>query len=54
MMWKGSYGYYVINEFPWVMNCYKGTPHESFNKTAGDGGGNQGGMTPPGGPPPGP
>lgn len=60
MMWKGSYGYYVINEFPWVLNCYKGTPDESFNKTAGNdggtqgggsqGGGSQGGM--PGGPPP--
>jgi len=48
MMWKGSYGYYVINEFPWVMNCYKGTPHESFNKSSGGGG-----MNTPGNPPPG-
>ena len=57
MMWKGSYGYYVINEFPWVMNCYKGTPDSSFDKTASEGGdtqgGQQGGMMP-GGPPLGP
>ncbi len=50
MMWKGTYGYYVINEFPWVLNCYKGTPDSSFNKGGGDaggdsqGGGQQGGM----------
>lgn len=29
---NGQYGYYVINEFPWILNCYKGTPHSSFNK----------------------
>lgn len=46
MMWKGSYGYYVINEFPWVLNCYKGTPDPSFDKSGGGEGG-QGGMGPP-------
>ncbi len=52
MMWKGSYGYYVINEYPWVLACYKGTPDPSFDKSGGDdggGGGNQGGS---GRPPP--
>lgn len=29
----GQYGYYVIDQFPWVLNCYSGTPHESFNKS---------------------
>ena len=33
MMWKGSYGYYVIDAYPWVLNCYKGTPNDSFNKS---------------------
>ncbi len=56
MMWNGSYGYYVINEFPWVLNCYKGTTNASFDKGGGEGGtggemggGMSGGM---GGPPP--
>ncbi|MEQ8315563.1 MAG: YHYH protein [Gammaproteobacteria bacterium] len=57
MMWKGSYGYYVINEYPWVLACYKGTPGSSFDKAAGggeqggQGGGSQGGMMPPPGGP---
>jgi len=56
MMWKGFYGYYVINEYPWVLACYKGTPDASFNKSEGNTGEqggqqNQGGMGPP--PPPG-
>ena len=32
MMWKGSYGYYVVNAYPWVLSCFKGTPNTSFNK----------------------
>ena len=28
----GQYGYYVTNAFPWVMNCFKGTPDSSFSK----------------------
>lgn len=54
MMWNGSYGYYVINEFPWVLNCYKGTTDSSFNKGGGEA--TEGGMGGPGmggGPPPG-
>ena len=30
----GVYGYYVIDAFPWVLNCYKGTPDDSFGHTA--------------------
>jgi len=26
----GQYGYYVTDSFPWVINCYKGTPDSSF------------------------
>ena len=29
---NGVYGYYVTNAFPWVMNCFKGTPDPSFAK----------------------
>ncbi len=29
---NGQYGYYVTNAFPWVMNCFKGTVHPSFQK----------------------
>ena len=39
MMWNGAYGYYIIDAFPWVLNCYRGTPHVSFNKSAGGPGG---------------
>ncbi len=46
MMRNGAYGYYVVNEYPWVLACFKGTPDSSFNKTVG-GGGTQSG--PPGG-----
>lgn len=28
----GVYGYYVIDSYPWVMNCYKGTPDSSFSQ----------------------
>ena len=26
----GQYGYYVTNSFPWVLNCFSGTPDDSF------------------------
>ncbi|MGA1054360.1 MAG: YHYH protein, partial [Pseudohongiellaceae bacterium] len=39
MMWNGAYGYYIIDAFPWVLNCYRGTPNVSFNKSAGGPGG---------------
>jgi hypothetical protein len=57
MMRNGSYGYYVVGQYPWVMACFQGTPHSSFAKSAGGGGsgqgGNQGGGGPGGMPPPG-
>ena len=28
----GSYGYYVTDDYPWVLKCYKGTPDSSFDK----------------------
>ena len=28
----GQYGYYVTHTYPWVMRCFKGTPHSSFKK----------------------
>lgn len=50
MMRGGDYGYYVVNAYPWVLACFKGTPNTSFNKSAGGGGSAPQG----GGPPPGP
>jgi len=32
---NGQYGYYVSDSYPWVMNCFSGTPDDSFSK-AGD------------------
>jgi len=32
----GQYGYYVTDTYPWVMNCFSGTPDESFTKAAGE------------------
>lgn len=29
---NGAYGYYVVDQYPWVLACYKGTPDPSFNK----------------------
>lgn len=29
---NGQYGYYVIDEYPYIINCYRGTPHSSFRK----------------------
>ncbi len=37
MMRNGSYGYYVVDQYPWVLVCYKGTPDASFNKAGGGG-----------------
>ncbi|MEP5566302.1 MAG: YHYH protein [Halioglobus sp.] len=28
----GQYGYYVTDAYPWVLNCYAGTPDDSFSK----------------------
>lgn len=28
----GQYGYYVTSTYPWIMNCYAGTPNPSFQK----------------------
>jgi len=30
---NGQYGYYITNEFPWVLACYKGTVDDSFKNT---------------------
>ena len=32
MYHNGSYGYYVTETFPWVLNCFKGKPDKSFDK----------------------
>lgn len=32
MMLNGVYGYYVSDNYPYVMNCFKGTPDSSFHK----------------------
>ncbi len=29
---NGVYGYYLTNEFPWILNCYKGSLDPSFSK----------------------
>lgn len=53
MMRDGIYGYYVVNAYPWVLKCYKGTLNESFSKAGGDTGstggpnGGGGGAMPP-------
>ncbi|WP_197485230.1 MULTISPECIES: YHYH protein [unclassified Vibrio] len=31
----GQYGYYVTDSFPWVLNCFAGTPNASFSGTNG-------------------
>jgi hypothetical protein len=33
MMRNGDYGYYIVNAYPWVLACYKGTTNSSFDKT---------------------
>ncbi len=32
MTYNGTYGYYVTESFPWVMNCFKGEVDSSFDK----------------------
>ena len=32
MTYKGQYGYYVTDEFPYILNCFIGTPASSFTK----------------------
>ena len=32
MTLDGSYGYYITDSYPWVMNCFSGTPSPSFMK----------------------
>lgn len=29
---NGAYGYFVTDDYPYVMACFTGTPHSSFNK----------------------
>ncbi|MDO8272782.1 MAG: YHYH protein [Gammaproteobacteria bacterium] len=31
---NGQYGYYITDNFPYMMFCFSGTPHISFNKLA--------------------
>lgn len=32
MVYNGTYGYYVTDSFPWVLNCFMGNVDDSFNK----------------------
>ena len=32
MTLNGQYGYYVTPSYPWILNCFVGTPDRSFNK----------------------
>ena len=32
MTFKGQYGYYVTDSFPYIINCFKGEPDPSFDK----------------------
>lgn len=32
MTQDGHYAYYVTDAYPWVLGCFKGTPHSSFSK----------------------
>ena len=32
MQYHGSYAYFVTQTFPYIINCFKGTPNPSFNK----------------------
>lgn len=45
MMRDGVYGYYIVNAYPWVLKCYKGTVNESFSKAPGNDSGGSGGDT---------
>jgi hypothetical protein len=32
MVVDGQYGYYVTDAYPWILNCFMGTPDASFDK----------------------
>ena len=32
MEYKGKYGYYITESYPYIINCFKGEPDASFNK----------------------
>jgi len=32
MEYKGEYGYYITDSYPYIINCFKGEPDSSFNK----------------------
>jgi hypothetical protein len=32
MEFKGEYGYYITDSYPYIINCFKGEPDSSFNK----------------------
>ncbi|TDO97902.1 YHYH protein [Marinomonas balearica] len=32
---NGQYGYYVTDTYPWIVNCFSGTPDPSFRKRMG-------------------
>lgn len=32
MTYNGAYGYYVVDAYPWVLKCFKGTINTSFSK----------------------
>ena len=32
MDYKGEYGYYITDSYPYIINCLKGEPDASFNK----------------------
>ena len=32
MEFKGDYGYYITDSYPYIINCFKGEPDASFNK----------------------
>lgn len=34
MVLDGTYGYYVTDNYPWVLKCHVGTPHTSFSKAS--------------------
>lgn len=40
MFRDGTYGYYVTNGYPYIVGCFKGTPHASFVGGAGGGAAN--------------
>lgn len=35
---NGQYGYYVTDAYPWIINCFSGTPDDSFQKEMTQGG----------------